>query len=87
MTEIMTLAEMEKHFPSEWVLIDQIEADQDDHIRRGKVVYHSKDRDEVWRQACTLPISRHIAVHFMGDRFLPDMEYLLSMIGPLSFNE
>ena len=77
MTEIMTMAEIETRYPLEWVLIDHPETDQNNEVLRGKVVFHSKDRNEVWRQACTLPIPRRFAVEFTGELIPDDMEFML----------
>ena len=76
MADILTLTEIEQRFPSEWVLIDQPQTDQFDHVIGGKVVFHGKDREEVYRQALQLPIPRHCAVRFTGPPD-PNMEYLL----------
>jgi hypothetical protein len=66
MNEVMTLAEIEAAFPSEWVLIDQPQTDRYQQILSGRVVCHSKDRDEVYHRALTLPIPRNIAFHYTG---------------------
>ena len=50
MGEIMTLAEIETRFDSEWVLIEDPEMDEHLEVVRGKVIWHSKDRDEVYRK-------------------------------------
>ena len=52
MERIMTLAEIEKHYDSEWVLIGDPEYDKDGEVVRGNVVFHSKDRDEMYRKDC-----------------------------------
>jgi hypothetical protein len=50
MDEILTLGEIEERFDSEWVLIGDPELDENLEVVRGKVVFHSKDRDEVYRK-------------------------------------
>jgi hypothetical protein len=50
MDEILTLAEMQERFDSEWVLIEDPELDENLEVVRGKVIFHSKDRDEVYRK-------------------------------------
>lgn len=47
MSEILTLAEIHDRFPSEWILVADPELDDQLEIIRGRVVAHSKDRDEV----------------------------------------
>ena len=81
MAEKLTMAEIAARYPSEWVLIDQPETDQYHHVLGGTVVFHGPDREEVYRQACVLPIPRWFAVRYTGELFPPDMEFLLSMTG------
>ena len=51
MNEIMNLAEVEKQFDGEWVLVEDPEIDQNNEVVKGTVVYHSKSRDDVYRKA------------------------------------
>lgn len=54
MGEIMTRQEIEKQFASEWVLLEDPETTEALEVTRGKVLWHSKDRDEVYRKAVEL---------------------------------
>jgi len=54
MEELMTFDEMQRRFKSEWVLVSDPEVDEHFHVVRGKVVFHSKDRDEVCRKIVDL---------------------------------
>ncbi len=54
MKGIMTLAEIEERFDGEWVLVEDPEVNEHFEVIRGKVIYHSKDRDEVDRKAIEL---------------------------------
>lgn len=45
--EILTREEIERRFPSEWVLLDEIELSKVQEVLRGRVLWHSRDRDEV----------------------------------------
>lgn len=54
MDDVMNIAEIESTFESEWVLIEDPETNKDLEVQRGKVRYHSKDRDEVYRKAVEL---------------------------------
>jgi hypothetical protein len=49
--KLMTVAQIEKKYKSEWVLLSDPELDKNNQIVRGKVVYHSKDRDKVYQKA------------------------------------
>jgi hypothetical protein len=47
MDEIMTIEEIEDQFDSEWVLVEDPEVDEQLQVIRGRVLWHSKDRDEI----------------------------------------
>ena len=51
MREIMTLAEINQRFESEWVLLENPETVDSLEVKAGKVLWHSKDRDELYRKA------------------------------------
>ena len=44
---VSTLAEIEARYDSEWVLIGDPEVSPDMQLIRGKVIAHSKSRDEI----------------------------------------
>jgi hypothetical protein len=54
MERVMTIGEIESEFDSEWVLVDEPETNDQLEVLRGKVLHHSKDRDEVYRKAVNL---------------------------------
>ena len=45
--KIMTLTEIEERFHSEWILVEDPELDPSNNVVKGRVLFHSKDRDEV----------------------------------------
>jgi hypothetical protein len=51
MSELINYAEMKARFPGEWVLVGDPTTDENLHVTAGKVLWHSKDRDEVYRKA------------------------------------
>jgi hypothetical protein len=59
----MTIAEIESRFESEWVLIEDPRTDEALKVLGGRVVYHSKDRDEVYRKAVSLRPKRSAIVY------------------------
>ena len=65
MDNVLTIAEIEAQFQSEWVLIEDPETNEALEVQSGKVVGHSKDRDEVYRQAVSLRPKR-FAVLYTG---------------------
>ncbi len=58
MDHILTMPEIESRFQSEWVLVEEPETNEALEVVRGKVRYHSKDRDEVYREAVKLRLKR-----------------------------
>lgn len=75
MTEILSLAEIQARYAGEWVLIGEPEVDASLVVQRGQVLWHSKNRDEVYRQARLLK-PKHSAFLFMG-RLPADAEVVL----------
>lgn len=72
MGKVMTMAEINERFPSEWVLLSDPQTDENLEIVNGTVICHSKDEEEVHRKAMELPIPRDIAVFYTGP--FPDDE-------------
>ena len=65
MSEVLTISEIQTGFQSEWVLIQDPETDESLAVQAGKVLYHSKDRDEVYRKAVELR-PKHFAMLYTG---------------------
>lgn len=65
MTEILSLAEIQARFKSEWVLLEDPEMNETQEVKNGKVLWHSKDRDEVYRKARELR-PKHSAILYTG---------------------
>lgn len=65
MDEILTLAEIHSRFHAEWVLVDDPRTGEALDVQAGRVVFHSKDRDEVYRKAIELHPKR-FAMLFTG---------------------
>ena len=63
MTREMTLAEIKSEFDSEWILIGDPMTDEALNVLEGKVLCHSKDRDEVYRKAVSLRPKRSAIVY------------------------
>jgi len=51
MNEVMSLDEIQQKFDSEWVLVEDPETTESLEVTKGKVLWHSKNRDEVYRKA------------------------------------
>ncbi len=63
MGEILTIAEIQGKFDSEWVLLDNPSTDEFLDVRGGTVRCHNKDRDEVYRRAIQLRPKRFAIVY------------------------
>jgi len=66
MERVMTIGEIESEFDSEWVLVDEPETNEQLEVLKGKVLHHSKDRDEVYRKAVSLHPKR-CAIVYTGE--------------------
>ena len=65
MDDVLTIAQIEAQFSLEWVLVEEPETNQALEVQRGKVRWHSKDREEVYRKAVELRPKR-FAVLYTG---------------------
>jgi hypothetical protein len=75
MDEVMTIAEIESAFESEWVLVEDPQTNEALEVQGGKVLYHSRDRDEFDRKVLEFRPKR-FAVLYTGT--LPEgMETIL----------
>jgi hypothetical protein len=68
MAEMLTMDQIRKRYDSEWVLLQDPQRDERDRVTGGTLVFHCKDRDEVWQKAIELiPPPRRIAVFYFGE--------------------
>ena len=65
MSEELTIDEINRLYPDEWVLIGDPETDGEQKRLCGQVLCHSKDRHQVYDEAQRTTCS-HIATHFTG---------------------
>ena len=66
MSETISFVEIQKRFDSEWVLLEDPETENGLKVKSGKMLWHSKDRDEVYRKARELK-PKHSAVLYIGN--------------------
>jgi len=66
MDEMLAAAEIGARFESEWVLVEEPETDEALNVQRGRVRWHSKDRDEVYRKAVELRPHRFAILYTGG---------------------
>ncbi len=62
----MTLDEIKRHYPDQWVLIEFGSLDDELRVTDGRVVAHSSSREEIDRQLMSMRNER-IAVEFTGE--------------------
>ena len=76
MNDVMSVEEIQAQFESEWVLVGDPETTESLEVKSGNVLWHSKDRDEVYRKARELR-PKHSAILYTGT--MPeDMQIVLS---------
>jgi hypothetical protein len=63
--DILTIAQIEAQFESEWVLVEDPQTNEALEVQSGKVRWHSQDRDEVYRKAVELR-PRRFALLYTG---------------------
>jgi len=63
MEPVLTMSEIETQFQSEWVLIGDPQTNDALQVQNGKVLCHSKDRDEVYRHAAAVRPERFAVVY------------------------
>lgn len=68
MGEVLSIAQIEARYPSEWILVEDPITNDALEVQSGKVLSHSPDRDEVYRTAVELR-PRHFA--FLCTRQMP----------------
>jgi hypothetical protein len=66
MTEVLDQTQIHERYRSEWVLIGDPQTDETLAVRRGVVLFHSRDREELDRKIIELRPPR-FAVIFTGE--------------------
>ena len=69
MSDRLTISQIEDKYHCEWVLIEDPETTDTLEIKSGKVLWHSKDEDEVLRKFGELS-PKHSAIIYTGK--IPD---------------
>ena len=63
--DVLSKAQIYRRYPSEWVLIEDPVSDKHLQLLRGRVIFHSKDRDEMSRELLRVR-PYHFAVEYTG---------------------
>ncbi len=75
MSEVLTRAEICAKYDSEWVLVGDPRSNELLALQAGTVLWHSKDRDEVYRKMIESS-ARQFAILYTGP-YPKDMAFLL----------
>ena len=75
MNDVLTIEEIESRFDSEWVLIGDLKTGKAQRLVSGRVLAHSRNRDDVDRCLLTLR-PKHYAMWYTG-RIPDDMAVVL----------
>lgn len=62
--KIDDIEKIKKRFPKEWLLIADYEVDKVDRLLRGRVIAHSKKRDEIYQKQ--MKIKGPLAIEYSG---------------------
>lgn len=65
MADIQTIDEMKEAYKDEWAIIVDCEDDEDGWLVRGRVVVHSPDRDDIYREMANHPEGG--AIRYLGE--------------------
>ncbi len=75
MDEILTIAEIKARYAPDWVLIGDPQTDESQRLNAGVVLFHSPDREAVYRRAIELRPG-NFAFRYLGE--MPeDMAFVL----------
>jgi hypothetical protein len=75
MNDVLTIDEIRDRYAPEWVLIGEPQTDEFQHLRAGKVLYHSPDREAVYQKAVELQLG-NFAFRYL-DELPEDMAFIL----------
>ena len=65
MRKILPIAQIRQKYRNQWVLVENPKLDKDLEVVSGNVIWHSKDRDEVYNKALELQ-PKHPAFLYTG---------------------
>jgi hypothetical protein len=75
MNELLTINEINTRYPSEHVLLEDPQVNEHNQVVAGRVLWHSKDKEEVYRKGIELRPKHSAFVH--TGPFPNDVVYLL----------
>lgn len=66
MNEVLSLEEIKRRYETGWVLLENPQHDEYGRVSGGKLIIHSRDRNEVYGKGVELR-PRHAAYLFIGE--------------------
>ena len=66
MERVVNFEEMIERFPGEWLLVEYKDLDEELKVKRGKVLFHSPYKSEVYKQLMEMR-GGNIAIEYAGD--------------------
>jgi phage pi2 protein 07 len=63
MNDVLSMAEIQSRFESEWVLIEDPETNEALEVQSGKVLYHNKDKTEFDRKVIEFRPKRFAVIY------------------------
>ena len=66
MKAVLTFQEMKTKYPGEWLLIGDPEVDASLHAKSGKVLAHSRSRDEIYRKLAHVA-GKRVSIEYVGE--------------------
>lgn len=61
----MELNDIHKRYKGEWLLVEYEQLDEDLNVVRGKVLAHSRDKNEIFQQLVQIK-GKNIAIEYAG---------------------
>jgi hypothetical protein len=78
MDEVQDIRVFEQLYVDEWLLIEVVETDQGDIPRKGVLLCHSKDRDEVHETVMKVRTpEKDLYISYTGEMAPPDVAVVL----------
>ncbi|MGH9837012.1 MAG: hypothetical protein ACREBD_27615 [Blastocatellia bacterium] len=73
-TKTLTMEEIKRQYPNQWVLIEFTKLDEYLNVVRGRVVASAQTKDEIYSKLLTAE-GKRIAIEYTGE--LPEVAYIL----------
>lgn len=62
-----TIDAIKKKYKNEWVLVDVVEEDKLNRTTKGRVLAHSKSREDIYDKMLKLPKGFNVAIFYTGE--------------------